>query len=67
MASGILTVPAPNLPGVIRVIRVGLLCLVTEGELSPTDAVYTNLVKWCNSMETYLALLKDKGNGGHTH
>ena len=57
MASGILKVPAKHVPEVVRVIRVGLLHLVIEGELSPTDEVHVNLVKWCKNMDDYIAML----------
>ena len=66
MASGTLTVPAPYLPEVIETIRIGLEYRITQHDMLYTDEVYVNLTKWCDDMETYLAMLKGKGNG-HNH
>jgi hypothetical protein len=66
MASGILKVPAPHLPGVIKVVRTGLLACVMRKTLTTGDQVYINLSKWCEDMEAYLIMLKDKDNGQHT-
>ena len=66
MASGILKVPAPHLPGVIKTVRAGLKYLIMMDEMKFTDVVYINLTKWCEDMEAYLVMLKDKDNGQHT-
>jgi len=67
MASGILTVPAPHLPEVIKTVRAGLKYRLIHDEIEFSNVVYVNLAKWCDDMEAYLVLLGDKGNGGHTH
>lgn len=63
MASGILTVPAPYLPEVIKVIELGLTKMVVDYDMSYEDPVYINLTKWCEDMRVYLLMLKDKDNG----
>ena len=66
MASGILTVPTPHLPKVIKTIRTGMKRLLMDGDLKMTDVVYIELTQWCSDMEAYLVRLKDKDNGGQT-
>ena len=54
MASGILKVPRPHLPEVIKTIRTGLDYRIAQHDLSYYDPVYINLKQWCENMESFL-------------